>query len=108
MGNIQPNSRHIPTTYSNISVSNRSKPIDGFVVEREAGIVLGSSSLHSLVDAQQSNAAMQLALQQMTAAAVQLGANAVLAMRMEVKEFGEKSRRGITQCYGTAVVVRRQ
>lgn len=103
MGNIPPSSFTVPSQVGNIAVSTRSEPLQGFAVQRELGLVFGNSQAYN--NRSQGAAAARLgeAMSMMVAEAQKLGANVVLGVHVEVKEYGQQY--AVCQAYGTACVV---
>lgn len=99
----------LPTHVSGITVSTRSNPVDGYVVERDVGIAIGNSrsfqiTAHSDREADEVNAineAMAMASQTCR----DLGGNAILALSIEIKQFGQHGSLIVVQVTGTACVV---
>lgn len=109
MGNIPPSVKTVSTLYQTshglISVSTRSEPIAGYVVTKECGLVFATSS--SYTSPAEHDVKVQEAMGLLSNQAGALGANAVLALNMEVKDLhgNGKHHMAQVQMYGTAVVV---
>lgn len=104
MGNVPPSGFTIPTQIGRVTVSTRSEPIGSFGVQREVGLVFGNSRSYNSREAGNGpQAHLSEALNMMVAEAEKLGANAVLAVHVEVKDFDQ--HRSVCQVYGTACVV---
>mmetsp|Transcript_39985 Transcript_39985/g.46593 ORF Transcript_39985/g.46593 Transcript_39985/m.46593 type:complete len:107 (+) Transcript_39985:73-393(+) len=103
MGNIPPSSFTVPSQVGNIAISTRSEPLMGYAVTRECGLVFGNSQAYN--NRSQGAAAAHLgeAMSMMAAEAQKLGANAVLGVHVEVKEYGRQY--AVCQAYGTACIV---
>jgi uncharacterized protein YbjQ (UPF0145 family) len=105
MGNVPPSGFTMPTQAGKVTVSTRSEPIGSFCVQREVGIVFGNSRAYN--SREQGNGPqirVAEAMQMLVAEAEKLGANAVLSVHVEVKEFGQQGF-AICQVYGTACFV---
>jgi hypothetical protein len=104
MGNVPPHGFSLPTQVGRVTVSTRSDPLGGFAVQREVGIVFGNSRAYN---SREQGAGPQThlaeAVNMMVAEAEKLGANAVLSVHVEVKEYGQNF--SICQVYGTACQV---
>ncbi|CUG91473.1 Hypothetical protein, putative [Bodo saltans] len=104
MGNVPPSGFTLPTQVGRVTVSTRSEPIGAFAVQREVGLVFGSSRAYN---SQERGTGPQVhineALQMMVAEAEKLGANAILSVHVEFKDYGQQW--AICQVYGTATLV---
>ncbi|CUG91472.1 Hypothetical protein, putative [Bodo saltans] len=104
MGNVPPSGFTLPTQIGKVTVSTRSEPIGSFTVQREVGLVFGNSRAYNNRERGIGpHVHLSEALQMMVAEAEKLGANAVLSVHVEFKDYGQNF--AICQVYGTATFV---
>lgn len=104
MGNVPPSGFTMPTQVGRVTVSTRSEPIGSFSVQREVGLVFGNSrAYNNREQGKGPQVHLTEAINMMVAEAEKLGANAVLSVHVEFKDYGQNY--AICQVYGTASCV---